>query len=1213
MTNNLDRSSSLSSPFYSGNVTFGGSNALGSYKRSRSLFNSTNDFQLKVPRRTCVQVKPSNSETLDASGMSQTAKRILEAMEYFSSPISDAKKIPIKSASDLGPTISGKKRLRDDDTAGPTTRVGLRHLTRELAVPTVPDMLKLRRRQKLQDTTVAARKIVSAMSGPPPAPSSAFATTTYQLPTIQDESSKFHGKLRTKSKTTERTTKRNLEEETPAPTVNLPRITLPITSLPNFAPLPQYTKPATNQTTESKISTNDLEKSSFKFASPIKMSESSWNLKSINNFSFSKPINAEIASPNKAENSELNHPEKTLSLDSNATITSGNSYDEKSPNFMWSGSSTAPRLKAKTKQPKETTLYSTTSELKTGSVMDILGKSNKVDVKRSSVDRWECAECYIKNDAKDKICVACKATKPSAIKTQAEWSPKPFVTEANKVNESAKSNDTFGSQFKLANNQWECESCMVRNNQSTLKCVSCTTPKPTPKASLPIPTASISTSPAIKSDLMDKFKPAEGSWECPGCMLRNPPNVVTCPCCNAAKPSAIKINPKKLTTDANPEKTSNENSSVMDKFKPASNTWECSSCMVRNNESANSCVCCSNPKPGVPAKSTATPVTSGWGDKFKKPEGTWTCDSCMVSNKSDVTECVACGGLKPGAQPKPVTASSQFSFGIPTTGQTFKFGIDKADVKSKSDTTLASSNGFTFGQNSKDADVVGKQTSQFTFGIPKKSEDLEKSEIAAPPSGFTFSSAKNANVGGFKFDATKSNTEANSTKSTKDENTFSFGLPKIVSESQDVTIDKETSFGNVGKPTFVFGMPATDSNEIGKTSASGSSVEITEIPVVTGKSSTPSEPAQARSPFTFAEGKSQLTSSSGFGQTSSMTPSVSSTFAIGGATQTESQGEKKSINFGNAVASSTSSFGIAGGSDEKNKGKESASFSMIENKATSGFFSIQGTNPTSAFGTVENKTNFGDKSGNSTIFNSQSSASPAFGASSTPAAATPSLFGSTTTQVFGNSAASSFGSAAPATETTSMFASAKANATSPSANSGLFTFGGSSQATSSTPSTGGFSFNANVTPAATAVAKPAIFTFGGSTAGANQQSNELFGGSGASNVGTFGGNSANVNSTQSAFTFNAPAKQEPPAFGQASSSVTNMFGAQPNTQGIGQQQNTAGNFANNSAGSTTGFSLGAFSNQPSTNFNFAGAMVRFWRIFFSIRRRREVCGEMLQS
>lgn len=123
-------------------------------------------MQLKVPRRANVEVKPSNAVEVDSSGMSQTAKKILEALEHFSSPISDAKRIPMRNTDSASPLMS-RKRSREEATT-PSARVGLRHLTRELTVPTVPDILILRRRQKLQDTTLAARKIVSSSEPPPP-------------------------------------------------------------------------------------------------------------------------------------------------------------------------------------------------------------------------------------------------------------------------------------------------------------------------------------------------------------------------------------------------------------------------------------------------------------------------------------------------------------------------------------------------------------------------------------------------------------------------------------------------------------------------------------------------------------------------------------------------------------------------------------------------------------------------------------------------------------------------------------------------------------------------------------------------------------------------------------------------------------------------------------------------------------------------------------
>lgn len=112
--------------------------------------------------------------------MSQTAKKILEALEHFSSPISDAKKIPLKNTNNAVSSIISRKRAHEE-VANPPAKIGLRHLTRELTVPTVPDILKLRRRQKLQDTTLMARKIVSARSDPPPPPQEYRFRYVYQI------------------------------------------------------------------------------------------------------------------------------------------------------------------------------------------------------------------------------------------------------------------------------------------------------------------------------------------------------------------------------------------------------------------------------------------------------------------------------------------------------------------------------------------------------------------------------------------------------------------------------------------------------------------------------------------------------------------------------------------------------------------------------------------------------------------------------------------------------------------------------------------------------------------------------------------------------------------------------------------------------------------------------------------------------------------------
>ncbi|KAK2578772.1 hypothetical protein KPH14_008877 [Odynerus spinipes] len=840
MTNTLDRASSMSSPFYNGNTTFGGANTVGLYKRSqsKSLLNTTSDIKLKVPRKTSVQVKPLNT-AVDPSGMSQTARKILEALEHFSSPISDAKKIPLKSTNNTASLVNKKRQREENET--PSPRVGLRHLTRELTVPTVPDMLKLRRCQKLQDTTVAARKIVSARNGPPP------PSQDYCLGSDESGNVKFPGKVKVSAKT-------NLSEEGTIKTVNLPSVPLPISSLPNF----NFTLPQTSKNLSSK-------EENFKFASPIKVTDPTQNLKSINNFTFSNPINAE-------DHQILNKPSDSwlLSKPLNSELNSlSNTSSMPTSNFIWSGSSTAPRPKEKRKHETNSQIgVKATSDFKATSVIDVL--CNKPSEKTSSLPKaepslnastkkraydesstispdkgvngstvkksedlsnnteqtaseiWECSECLIRNNSSTMQCCACKALKPKS-NVQVTVS---LPTSSNVVKTKTTATDCFGSKFKVSSIQWSCTSCSTKNKQTDTKCISCNTQKTENLTQTGTSLTAIS-----KSDnIMSKFRPTGGSWECPGCMLRNSATTITCPCCSASKPSSLKVSPKKNKTMTAQESVSNQevnlntnvnttisnnsqlpNSAIMEKFKPTKDSWECPSCMVRNADSAAVCPCCNTAKPNAKGNQSnevqKLPAPNGFGDKFKKPEGSWSCDCCMVQNKAESLECVSCSSAKPGsAKPKESTlntgSSLKFNFGIPAAANNFKFGIDKADGQSKSGDS--SINNFKFGSIQQ-----SNETGKFVFGIPKEDKsDISKSvlNISAP---IVTPKTSECNTG-FQFNtkSEKAATNTNSTESEKKALPFSFGIPKC----ENSILSTEKKLDSTVQSPFSFGINKTEVN-----------------------------------------------------------------------------------------------------------------------------------------------------------------------------------------------------------------------------------------------------------------------------------------------------------------------------------------------------------------------------------------------------------------
>ncbi|XP_011877116.1 PREDICTED: nuclear pore complex protein Nup153 [Vollenhovia emeryi] len=1232
VTNAVDRASPLSSPFYSGNITFGGANAAGLYKRSRNIFNNSNEVQLKVPRRTNVEVKPSDTG-VDSSGMSQTAKKILEALEHFSSPISDAKKIPLKNTNNAASSAMSRKRAREEKIASPSARIGLRHLTRELTVPTVPDILKLRRRQKLQDTTLVARKIVSARSDPPP------SQQDYQLRT--EDSKKYRGKLKGKSKI-------NLEQEKTVAPVNLPNIPLPITTLPNF----NFTLPPPALYSAGTPVAN--KKDTFTFASPIKVTDAGKSLHSVNNFTFSNPINAEDCASNTTDPNSPSTTENEFTID--RAVASG-------PNFIWSGSSTAPRLKAKVKSRKDSVGSPVVQELKPENIMDLLllkafqAESNSIRQSnpglasetshtdkvastfvssdsdttstRGGESSWECSECMIRNSDTDKQCTACKISR--ANPNEKASLPSTSTTDTTVVKAKPVAHDCFGSQFKLSTNQWECTACCVRNKQSDATCVACTTPKPGSGSTM---------QQTVKSqnfNLMEKFKPAEGSWECSGCLLRNTANVITCPCCNASKPmTSVKAKPKtdnvtgsSSTKDVATQEISS-NSEMMNKFKPSKDSWECPGCLVRNNSSVATCPCCSTPKPnsiGGPNR-TEPKSSNGFGDKFKKPEGSWTCDSCLLQNDAKHTECVACQALKPGAVKVNESSSNtgstlQFKFGVPsgTTNLTsqpggFKFGLDKADEQSKSDASPL--NGFKFGNAQQNSG-----TAQFTFGIPK--EENKAGSDASKTNNVTTSSSST----GFLFNVKSPEKSESTSQNQETKQKTLFGMPKsdgltTASEKQNTSV---VSSAPSTAPSFTFGVQKAEFNQpasskeapktsfaIAATESSQPAAATDAVPINTNttlpsllapKDTTKNTNAKSDPIFSFGVSSASATTTS-TNATTTCLPTFAQTFKFSDSKTSSQLATVPS--FGQAPISSTASVLSTSVSFGGNKATETTAstkaandtpvaplFPIVssstplftESKTTIAF----GTGKPSSFATTDSKPSGFAMPENkiSTFGGNAESKPPIFGTSETklpvfnspPAVASGlSTFdaasgGTAASLPFGSSNAPAFGGNTTsafggATTTPTIFSNTKPSEATASSSS-LFTFGSSS---SQQPASGGFNFTANVNPAAPSSAKP-LFTFGGNSS-TSQSNNSTFG------SGTFGANAAPTNTAN--FTFNPPKQETPAAFGQGAV-TTPIFGT-PQTN----PQTQATSSFSSTASSSTGFNFGPTAPVAATSggFNFGG-------------------------
>lgn len=101
---------------------------------------------------------------------------------------------------------------------------------------------------------------------------------------------------------------------------------------------------------------------------------------------------------------------------------------------------------------------------------------------------------------------------------------------------------SFGHKFKATADQWECPTCMIRNKNTSPKCVACETSKPGEakegdvKLTFPPPassftfgvecTCSIDKLKCQKCNATNKsggwgstFKTKQGEWECSSCMV----------------------------------------------------------------------------------------------------------------------------------------------------------------------------------------------------------------------------------------------------------------------------------------------------------------------------------------------------------------------------------------------------------------------------------------------------------------------------------------------------------------------------------------------------------------------------------------------------------------------------------------------------------------------------------------------------------------------
>uniref|UniRef100_A0A673XRX8 E3 SUMO-protein ligase RanBP2 n=1 Tax=Salmo trutta TaxID=8032 RepID=A0A673XRX8_SALTR len=325
-------------------------------------------------------------------------------------------------------------------------------------------------------------------------------------------------------------------------------------------------------------------------------------------------------------------------------------------------------------------------------------------------EEWDCNVCCVRNAAKVMQCVSCQTANPNVPSKPAHTPTtdiKGFTSGAASVGgftfgfgaDSSKDTSSsgsigkgfgsfgpstmpfdsgFGVQFGKKPGQWDCDTCAVRNEASANSCLSCQTPNPSGKPAAGGPALATLSN---GSGFGAQFSKKPGQWDCDTCAVRNEASANSCLSCQTPNPSG------KAAAGGPALATLSTRSGFGAQFGKKTGQWECD---VRNDESTSSCVSCQTPNPpstmpfGAPASATLS-TGSGFGAQFSKKLGQWDCDTCVVRNEASSSSCVSCQTPNPSAKStvavEPATKPTVSGFAAPFSKKDGQWDCDTCLVR----------------------------------------------------------------------------------------------------------------------------------------------------------------------------------------------------------------------------------------------------------------------------------------------------------------------------------------------------------------------------------------------------------------------------------------------------------------------------------------------------------------------------------------------------
>ncbi|XP_068214958.1 nuclear pore complex protein Nup153-like isoform X2 [Palaemon carinicauda] len=765
----LSDSSFKMSPFYPGKTMFGGASA---YRRRQ--------VRTQTPR---VQVKPKPAQTPDDGGLSRSARRILECLEQMSTPISDAKRIPTPvpgqrgsfldttsgytavyhrhrpPSRTLGPptykqstpakvTVTDNFAITTSTSNSSTSAVDSSPLvmaTTAAAAAAAPtsgsDTSRLEEGgatsegniNKQQDNTeflsVFSKAVTEATANMKSMTKSGASLPTFEFAPKPPEvtaaftsgSKKVGGKVKSKVVNSGRTSNRQDDDNDVPEDLNLPTVTLTMSSLPKI----DFTSALSNSPAANS--------GGFKFASPEVVHGGSKVPSDVTTslpvFTFSSPAAVGHENVNDLDSSALAVPSMPLLFNCS--------------------SGSAPKLKEVIKKDKT----SSVSKLKEGSILDIL-KPKSMSPEKTMKENSSVKPFFNSIDTQS-VAADASVTKNGENNSGLGAEQSSTINNVSKKTESSQVFQGFSS-FMKSSDEWECSVCMIRNKNTAEKCIACETPKSAVNSvsntGSHIVNALVEPPPAFNSiagGWGNAFKKSDNEWECEMCMVRNKDTSNKCVACETPKPgSKSELSSQDNSSKVLENKEEKTNLGFGSMFAKAKGEWECATCLVRNNSDASKCISCETPKPGAVAVSQAITGNFRFGVNTNDSSTSSTFKFGVSNSQSEVKS----SGFSFGVSAKNTNESNSkvsggFKFGVSEevnksalTESSKGVASDKSN-KEKSEgfsSSSSSSSGFTFGVKSTDkTKETDRKVPNFNFSSNKLTENKSDSENATK-SGFNF-------------------------------------------------------------------------------------------------------------------------------------------------------------------------------------------------------------------------------------------------------------------------------------------------------------------------------------------------------------------------------------------------------------------------------------------------------------------------------------------